>query len=79
MHLKQAKVGDLIRWIIEYKSFLAGTCNSNVKPYNPVYEYGIVLDVSTQDSYSVIVSILSCGQLHVLHQIHDGFEILSES
>ena len=79
MYLKQPKVGDLIRWVVEYRSFLAGTCSSNVKPFNPVYEYGIVLDISTQDPYSVIVSMLSCGQLHVLHQIQDGFEILSES
>ncbi len=79
MYLKQPKVGDLIRWVVEYKSFLAGTCSSNVKPFNPVYEYGIILDISTQDPCSVIVSMLSYGQLHVLHQIQDGFEILSES
>ena len=73
------KVGDLIRWIIDYAGFEAGPTSNDVRPFNPIYEYGIVLDVSSQDSNAVIVSMMSCGQLHVLHMIQDGFEIVSTS
>jgi|TARA_R110000824_G_scaffold5313_2_gene24651 hypothetical protein len=79
VYVKKAKVGDLIRWIVEYQSFLAGPTSNDVRPCNPVYDYGIVLDISTQDPHSVIVSVMRIGQLHVLHQLQDGFEILSES
>tara|TARA_Y100001963_G_scaffold155931_1_gene248245 strand:- start:758 stop:997 length:240 start_codon:yes stop_codon:yes gene_type:complete len=71
------RVGDLIRWIIDYAGFEAGETSADVRPFNPIYEYGIVLDISSQDPNAVIVSIMSCGQLHVLHMIQDGFEIVS--
>ncbi len=79
MDIKNAKIGDLIRWIVTYRGFTAGTTSDDVRPFDPVYEYGIVLDVSTQDPDAVIVSVVSYGQLHVLHRLHDGFEIMSEA
>ena len=79
MNTKNPKIGDLIRWIVEYRGFTAGTSSSDVRPYNPIYEYGIVLEISSQDPDAVIVSVMSYGQLHILHKLHDGFEILSEA
>lgn len=79
MVLANPKVGDLIRWIVDYRGFMAGTSSADIRPFNPIYEYGIILDVSSQDPNAVIVSMASCGQLRVLHMLQDGFEILSKA
>ena len=48
------KRGDLVRWIVDYESFAADDVGM-VYPYDPIYEYGIVIEVSQKDSNCVVI------------------------
>ena len=69
--------GDLIRWIDDYDVYEAS--GDVVTPIQPIYAYGIVVEVSKTDPKNVVVSRFSDnGTLKMLHMIHDGFEIVSK-
>ena len=69
--------GDLIRWIDDYDVYEAS--GDVVTPIQPIYAYGIVVEVSKTDPKNVVVSRFSeNGGLKILHMIHDGFEIVSK-
>ncbi len=46
--------GDLVRWIVDYKQFAADDLGM-VYPFDPIYEYGIVIEVSHKDSNAVVI------------------------
>jgi len=72
------KKGDLIRWIIDHDVYAVS--GSEVQPIKPVYAYGIIIDVSLNDSKNVVVCRLEKdGSTLMMHMIHDGFEIVSST
>jgi hypothetical protein len=70
--------GCLVRWIIDYKFYAASDRSEGVTPQEPIYNYGIVLEVSKVDPNAVVVMCYGDGTWIVLNMIHDEFEILSE-
>ena len=70
--------GCLIRWIIDYKFYAASDHSNGVTPQEPIYNYGVVLEVSQNDPNAVVVMCYSDGTWVLLNMIHDEFEILSE-
>ena len=70
------KVGDLIRWIIDYNSFVADL--EMVYPNEPIYEYGIIIEIANDDPYSVAVACNSNGRIDIIHMMIDGFEVVSK-
>ncbi len=70
------KVGDMIRWIIDYNSFIADV--DTVYPYEPIYEYGIIIEIANDDPYSVAVACSYSGKIDIIHMIIDGFEVISK-
>tara|TARA_Y100001938_G_C8020640_1_gene395122 strand:- start:277 stop:591 length:315 start_codon:yes stop_codon:yes gene_type:complete len=84
------KVGDLVRWVISYAVFAADD-NGNVHPVSPIYEMGIVVEVSTVDPCLVcvfavnsdfgngyrLVDITDCEEFEVLNR-GVGFEDIQD-
>lgn len=77
MGQSKLKRGALIRWIIDYEYFAAPAHAGGVEPYEPIYMYGVVVEVSSQDPRSVAVACVRDGRWVFLNMIHDEFEILS--
>tara|TARA_R110000824_G_scaffold92217_4_gene223876 strand:+ start:7740 stop:7979 length:240 start_codon:yes stop_codon:yes gene_type:complete len=71
------KRGALIRWIIDYEYFAAPAHSGGVEPYEPIYMYGVIMEVSNIDHKSVAVACVQDGRWVFLNMIHDEFEILS--
>ena len=70
--------GCLVRWIIDYNFFAASDNTQGVVPQEPIYKYGIILEVSSIDPTAVVVICYQDGAWTILNMIHDQFEILSE-
>lgn len=70
--------GDLVRWIIDYKVFVANQ-DGDVHPINAIWAYGIIIEVSGVDPLSVVLVRLDTKTHQILHMIHDGFEIVSKA
>jgi hypothetical protein len=68
--------GDLVRWISDY-NFYAADSVGNAWPHDPIYEYGIVMDVSDNDPWSVAVYCTSQGFWFTAQILDDDIEILS--
>ena len=70
--------GDLVRWIIDYKVWEPPS-GSDAFPVEPLYAYGIVIEVSFADPNNVVVACFSnChSNWQILHMIYDGFEVLT--
>jgi len=70
-------IGDLVRWIVDYKFFEAPP-DGLVLPSDPIWAYGIIIEVSEIDPMSVVLVRLDTKTYQILHMIHDGFEIVSK-
>lgn len=70
------QVGDMIRWIIDYESYVSD--GDSLYPRQPIYEYGIIIEISSADPYSVAVATSGHGSVEIIHMIVDGFEIVSK-
>lgn len=71
--------GDYVRWVIGHATYAAYP--DRLVGADPIYKYGIVLQVSHADGRSIIVH--SCGvdsdcRLIILHGDDDNVEILSK-
>ena len=66
----------MIRWIVDYNSFIAD--EDMLYPHEPVYEYGIIIEISSDDPYSAAVAATSSGKIDIIHMIIDGFEVVSK-
>ncbi len=73
---KAPEKGDLVRWISDYGLWGADDIG-NVWPYDPVYEYGIVMDVSDTDPWSIVVYSTSLGVWITAQVLRDDIEIVS--
>jgi len=70
--------GCLVRWIIDYKFYAASDEGNGVTPQEPIYSYGVIMEVSHVDPNAVAVMCYTDGAWTLLNMIHDEFEILSE-
>lgn len=72
------KKGQLVRWVVDYAVFEAYDDSSKVKGIDPIYKYGIIMEVGN-DSQSVVVCCYEkeVAEWVILNMIHDNFEILS--
>lgn len=75
------QVGDLVRWVISYAVFAADS-DGNVHPVSPIYEMGIVMEVSAVDPCLVCVYAVNSdfGNGYRLVDVTDceEFEILNK-
>mgnify|MGYP003149864736 CR=1 FL=1 len=69
------KVGDLVRWVIDHEIIATG--EPETFEVTPIYSRGIIVDVSSSDSNSVIIACFGEGGFVIRHMLHDGFEIMS--
>ena len=73
------KKGDLVRWIIGHATFAAYP--DKLVGADPIYKYGIVMQVSSVDPNAVIVHSYSNdldGRLIILDRNHDDVEVISK-
>ena len=73
--------GDLVRWMIGHASYAAHNDPAELVGHEPIYKYGIVMQVSTVDHMAIVVH--SCGfekssRLIILNGEHDSVEVLSK-
>jgi hypothetical protein len=72
------KKGQLVRWIVDYAVFEAYDDSSMVRGVEPIYKYGIIMEVGTDETTVVICCYEKTkAQWMMLNMIHDKFEILS--
>jgi hypothetical protein len=76
--VQRPSVGDLVKWIVDYKVFEAKT-NGEIFPVQPIWAYGIILEVSSEDPLSVVLVRLDHGTHEIFHMIHDGFIVISKA
>ena len=77
-YVERLEPGDLVRWIVDYKVFVA-TGDGDVHPINAIWAYGIIIEVSGIDPLSVVLVRLDTKTHQILHMIHDGFELVSKA
>jgi len=56
----QHRKGDLVRWAVNYRTFIGGLLSDDLKGSDPIYKYGIVMEVSTVDPQSIVVYCINC-------------------
>jgi len=76
--VQRPSVGDLVKWIVDYRVFEAQACGE-IFPIQPIWAYGIILEISSEDPLSVILVRLDQGTHQVFHMIHDGFIVISKA
>lgn len=70
------KKGTLIRWVSSHKSYEA---NGDVLVgLEPIYKYGIIMEVSRKNSSYLAVASFCDGTWHVVDVHHDEIKIISE-
>jgi hypothetical protein len=72
------KRGDLVRWVTDHDIY--ESYGDVLKGIKPNYRHGIVMEVSTKDSGTVVVYCYDCskeGNWMILNLIHDDLETLS--
>ncbi len=76
--IESPRKGDLVRWISDYK-LLSADDIGNVWPNNPVYEFGIVMDVSETDPWAVVIYSTSVGIWFTAQIFQDDIEIIARA
>ena len=74
----QSNRGDLVRWVREY-AFYEADDKGNAWPHDPVYEYGLVMEVSYKDNNALIVFGFTAKQLFVVNKGSDAIETISRA
>ncbi len=71
------KKGQLIRWIVDYHGYQADE-EQVVSGFDPVYKYGIVMEVGS-DQKGVVVYCYESGEINwtLLYLINDKIEVLN--
>ena len=70
------KKGTLIKWVSSHKSYEA---NGDVLVgLEPIYKYGIIMEVSRKNSNYLAVASFNDGTWHVVDVHHDDIKIISE-
>ena len=70
--------GDLIKWISHHDTFEAS--HLGVTGINPIYRFGIVLEVSSKKTTAIIAHCFDCkdSKLVILDVEHDHIKLVSE-
>ena len=69
--------GSLVRWVQSHKSYEA---NGDVLVgLEPIYCYGIIMEVSKKDPNYIAVASCSDGRWHVVNVHYDDLKIISEA
>jgi hypothetical protein len=73
------KNGDLIKWISHHNSFEASP--DTVVGIDPVYRFGIVLEVSNVKTSAIVAHCFDCknSRLVILDTDYDYVELVSEN
>ena len=69
--------GSLVRWVIDYQYYTAPPDSTGVVIEGPIYNYGIVMEVSAAEPYSAVIFCFDNQGWTILNMIHDEFEILN--
>ena len=75
---KVSRRGDLVRWVKDF-AFYAADDKGNAWPHDPIYEYGLVMEVSHTDPNSVIVHGFTSKMLFIVDIEKDEIEIVSKA
>ena len=68
--------GTLIRWVSTHKSYQA---NGDVLVgLEPIYKYGIVMEVSKKDPCYLAVASFADGRWHLVDVHNDDIKVISE-
>jgi len=70
--------GDFVRWVISYAVFAADE-EGRAYPYEPVYCYGLIIEVANDGSPNVVVYIPRSSEYHILDTTKYQFEVLSSA
>jgi hypothetical protein len=67
-----------VRWVVDYSVFEAYEDVGHVRGLEPIYKYGIIMEVGS-DERNVIICCYekTKTQWIMLNMVHDKFEILS--
>ena len=69
--------GTLIRWVSAHKSYQA---NGDVLVgLEPIYKYGIIMEVSSTNSNYLAVASFGDGAWHVVDVHHNDIKVISEA
>tara|TARA_B100000886_G_C20382180_1_gene474397 strand:+ start:965 stop:1195 length:231 start_codon:yes stop_codon:yes gene_type:complete len=73
------KKGDLIKWFSHHRSFVASPMG--VKGINPVYNHGIILEVSDKKTTAIIAHCFDCDRynLVILDADYDSVKLVSST
>ena len=73
------KRGDLIKWVSHHNVFEASS--TDVRGIDPVYRFGIVLEVSSSKTSAIIAHCFDCknSTLVILDAEFDYVELISEN
>ena len=70
--------GDLVRWIVDYELFAADDTGKTY-PLEPVYQYGIVVEVSPEDPSMVVIYNPYQAEWWIGNKAGDQIEIISKA
>ena len=70
--------GDLVRWIVDYELF-AADATGKTYPLEPVYQYGIVVEVSPEDPSMVVIYNPYQAEWWIGNKAGDQIEIISKA
>lgn len=70
--------GDLVRWVVDYEYFAADEIGM-AYPFNPIYEYGIVIEVSEKDSNAVIIYNPKQAEWCIGDLYKDNIQVISKA
>lgn len=70
--------GDFVRWVISYAVYAADD-EGNAWPTEPVYCYGLIVEVANDGSPNVVVYIPRSCEYHILDISKYQFEVLASA
>ena len=70
------KKGSLVEWVVGHKSYQSD--GDVLIGLDPIYKYGIVMEISHKNMDYIAVASLQDGSWHVIDLKHDEIFILSE-
>lgn len=75
----QHRKGDLIRWDPHYSTFIGGLTSNDLRGRDPIYKYGIIVEVSEVEPESIVVYCINCKQIKwaILNNTTHALENLS--
>lgn len=75
---RKLHAGDYVRWVISYAVFACDE-TGEAWPHEPVYCYGLIVEVANDNSESIVVYIPRSSEYHLLDTSKYAFEVLSSA